>query len=97
MSSCRGKCPNCGKSINVAHVEGIKIAEVTGITWKGVSFHCPKCNAVLGVDFDLLAAQMKLEESVDGAFAALTHQISDLQNAVARLEKRIGGFRHSKQ
>jgi hypothetical protein len=97
MSSHRGRCPKCAEPLSVAHMEGIKVAEVTGITWKGVSFHCPHCDTVLGVGVDLLAAYEKLSTSVDGAFAALTRQLSELQDAVARLEKKTKAFRHSAQ
>src|ERR1700679_4244479 len=87
-SSHQGRCPKCAEPISVAHMEGIKVAEVTGIAWKGVSFHCPHCDTILGVGVDLLAADEDLDKSVSGAFAALTHQLSELQNTVARLEKK---------
>jgi phage FluMu protein Com len=50
-----GKCPHCEKTIASAEVETISIKAGTQASYKGVSYLCPHCRAVLSVSMDQLA------------------------------------------
>lgn len=49
-----GTCPKCQRLINQVRVEGIDGRDSVNLTtiWKCVSYCCPFCNAVLGVQID---------------------------------------------
>jgi hypothetical protein len=50
-----GKCPSCGKSVTAATIHGIDVGAPFGTTWKGITYNCNSCNAVLGVQIDPIA------------------------------------------
>jgi hypothetical protein len=52
----RGKCPKCDHRLSKVNVE---YAEICGYntTYKGVSYVCPHCSAVLSVSIDPLAVK----------------------------------------
>ena len=47
-----GKCPRCDKTITRVIVETIGIGDFMTDRYKGVTYHCPSCNVVLGVQMD---------------------------------------------
>jgi hypothetical protein len=46
-----GKCPHCGKLVGSLNGETVDI-HAGGRAWKGATFACPSCNAVLGAGID---------------------------------------------
>jgi hypothetical protein len=56
-----GKCPHCQKKIASAEVETIDINAGTQRSYKGVSYLCPHCRAVLSVSMDQLALNEDLK------------------------------------
>lgn len=49
-----GKCPKCEKRINHVSMDSIDIGTLHS-TWKGLSYVCPHCHSVLGVQIDPVA------------------------------------------
>ena len=52
-------CPHCQRTIASATVENIKINGV-GSEYKGVSYSCPSCHAVLSISMDQIALNVDL-------------------------------------
>ncbi len=50
-----GKCPKCEKVVRSAFVEPLDIKEGLQSRWRGVSFSCEHCRAVLSVGIDPIA------------------------------------------
>jgi hypothetical protein len=51
-----GKCPKCDKPVGVVNFNGVDARESFGMnSWKAVTFTCPSCTAVLGVQIDPIA------------------------------------------
>jgi hypothetical protein len=50
-----GKCPHCGNIVHAVEVDAINVTENFTPAWKGVSFSCSSCHAVLGVGIDPIA------------------------------------------
>jgi uncharacterized protein with PIN domain len=51
-----GKCPSCDKAVQHVKAEHIEIRRATGhVGVHGVSYVCPHCSKVLGVEADPLA------------------------------------------
>jgi len=55
-----GKCPHCDKTISHAKAEPIDIRVGTTAEYKGISYYCPFCHAVLSVGMDPLALNQNL-------------------------------------
>jgi hypothetical protein len=55
-----GKCPKCNGTLNKVRAESIDVhvgALGTGGSYRGVSYFCPMCHAVLSVSIDPLAVK----------------------------------------
>lgn len=53
-----GKCPYCKKTISKVYVEAITIEQAPlsqGAAYKGVTYLCPGCRAVLSVSMDQIS------------------------------------------
>lgn len=50
-----GKCPKCGEVVSSVRIEDVDVSLSSQITWRGVSYCCPSCNAVLSVQIDPVA------------------------------------------
>ena len=55
-----GKCPKCDGTIGHASAEPIEIRVGTTDKYKGVSYYCPYCHAVLSVSMDPLGLNENL-------------------------------------
>lgn len=49
-----GQCPKCEKQVTRVKCEGITV-DVSGGGWKGISYSCPWCHAILSVAIDPIA------------------------------------------
>ena len=51
-----GKCPHCKKACQTFKIEEADASAGFGqTTWRSISFLCPSCNAILGVQIDPIA------------------------------------------
>lgn len=50
-----GKCPKCEEIVSSVRIEDIDINLGPAIDWQGVSYCCPSCDTVLGVQLDPVA------------------------------------------
>jgi hypothetical protein len=55
-----GKCPHCEATIGHAKAEPIEIRVGTTEKYKGISYFCPSCHAVLSVGMDPLGLNENL-------------------------------------
>jgi hypothetical protein len=55
-----GKCPSCGKTVVDAKVEYIEVQAGFSGGWKGFSYSCSSCHAVLGVQVNPLLLNVDL-------------------------------------
>ena len=58
-----GKCPSCAGPVTIinGHVSTINIS---GATHKGVTYHCPSCQAVLGCQLDPITIEQRTVQAV---------------------------------
>ena len=59
-----GKCPKCDKTITNVKIEDVKVSVGFTPKWKGISYLCPSCNAVLGIQIDPLAVRNEIINGV---------------------------------
>jgi hypothetical protein len=58
-----GKCPKCDKVVSYAKLESIDL-KIGGAGYKGISYVCPSCRAVLSVSLDHIALTTDIAEAV---------------------------------
>ena len=58
------KCPTCGGSLSFLTASYIDIRGPDQ-SWVGVSYVCPKCDAILGINPDLMSLRNDLAEIVE--------------------------------
>lgn len=58
-----GKCPKCDHGITYANIEPIEL-KLRRSSYKGISYLCPFCKAVLSVSLDHLALTVDIAEAV---------------------------------
>jgi len=64
-----GKCPKCETVISRVNFENIDVSGgIGGPTWRGISYKCPSCKTVLGVQIDPIALNSDL---IDDLFTRL--------------------------
>jgi uncharacterized protein with PIN domain len=59
-----GKCPKCDRLLTNVLVEEIKVNVGFSPTWRGASFVCPYCHAILSVGIDPIALQEDIVKEV---------------------------------
>ncbi len=59
-----GKCPKCDNLINFVNVNEIEIRTGDGASWRGVSYICPYCFAVVGVQMDPISLKADLKNEI---------------------------------
>ena len=59
-----GTCPKCNKKVNHVNFENMPIHVNLRPFWKGVSFVCPSCKAILGVSYDHIALNEELKSDI---------------------------------
>ncbi len=64
------KCPKCEKSITYIRVENVDL-NAGSQSWHGVSYYCPHCHVVLGVELDPVALKADI---VNEILRALGHK-----------------------
>jgi transposase-like protein len=62
MKTNSGHCPQCKSTVTSVNIE--HVAANGKIAFTGVSYVCPSCNCVLGVELDPIAAQADLLEDL---------------------------------
>ena len=64
-----GKCSNpaCGKRVTAVQIEHVDIKEGFDKKYHGVSYSCPACHCVLGVQMDPVALEHDLVAAVVAA------------------------------
>ena len=58
------KCPKCDRVITDVCVEDVSISVVFQPKWKGFSYACPHCRAILGVQMNPLTLNDDLAHKV---------------------------------
>jgi len=58
-----GLCPKCGSMVSYAKIDSIAL-RITGAEYKGISYLCPSCSAVLSVSLDHLALTADIAKAV---------------------------------
>ncbi len=59
-----GKCPKCDARLSSIKVESINLQETPSKSWKGASYVCPNCSAILGVEMDPTALRLAISADV---------------------------------
>ena len=67
-----GKCPKCDGLVRNVKVEDVGVDVGFQATWKGFSFLCHSCNAILGVQINPLALK---NDIIDGVVKELKGRI----------------------
>ncbi len=68
MAIPNAKCPNCQEVIPNVLIEPIAVQKLLAGSWNGVSFLCPSCRTILGIQPDPISLRQDL---VDGVLKAL--------------------------
>ena len=54
----QGKCPKCERAVSSVVIDGVSASEFLGSSsWKGISYLCPHCKTILGVQIDPIAVK----------------------------------------
>lgn len=64
MSIHTGKCPNCEKIMHYMVMQGVDAKVLMGHSWRAVSYQCPHCHTVVGVEIDPIALKAELVEQI---------------------------------
>lgn len=61
-----GKCPSCKKTVGHIVVDNIDVSGGFGAktTYHGVTYQCPSCRTILGVELDPLALKTDIVSSL---------------------------------
>ena len=79
-----GKCPKCAKIVTHLDADGVDIHSPSG-TWKGATFHCPYCLAVLGAGIDPVILKETIVTELSDEIKKLQ---ADLQRIASLLAQR---------
>ena len=53
----KGNCPSCQKTVLNCRISEMDGTVFMGRTWRTISFNCPMCNTILGVQIDPIAVK----------------------------------------
>ena len=59
-----GKCPSCGTIIGNVILENVTVNVGFSPAYNGVSYVCPSCNIVLGIQMDPIALNADLSDEI---------------------------------
>jgi hypothetical protein len=59
-----GICPHCNADITQLDIEVISLSDITMSPWRGLSYSCPACRAVLSASFDPVALEGDLVKAL---------------------------------
>ncbi len=63
----KGKCPKCEKPVASAAISDVPARAFMGRTeWKAISFNCPHCQTILGMQIDPIAIKTDLINELKG-------------------------------
>jgi RNase P subunit RPR2 len=79
-----GKCPKCNAVLNGVDVENI--AAHAGQVWRAVSYICPECKVILGVQIDPLMAQSQILAAIENAKGDLA---KSMESQVRRVQAQL--------
>jgi endogenous inhibitor of DNA gyrase (YacG/DUF329 family) len=64
----QGKCPKCEKPVMQVAIADVPARAFMGRTeWKGISFNCPMCQTILGVQIDPIAIKTDILNELKGS------------------------------
>jgi hypothetical protein len=67
-----GKCPKCDQIMHSIAVQGVSAKAAFGNSWHAISYQCPHCHSVLGVEIDPIALKSDIvSEVTDGILKML--------------------------
>jgi len=58
------KCPKCEKIITSVTIDDVNGCVLSMPTWKTISYQCPYCNTVLGVQIDPVAIKTDIVNEI---------------------------------
>lgn len=67
-----GKCPKCNRAISAVNIEYVDVKLQHKKKWKGVSYSCPSCDAVLSVGIDPVALKT---DTINGVVEELRKKV----------------------
>jgi len=59
-----GTCPKCDKVVTSVSIEDVDVRVGFETRWRGISYVCPSCKAVLGVAIDPVALKTDIISGV---------------------------------
>jgi hypothetical protein len=59
-----GKCPKCERTVINVKMENVRIDVGFTPAYEGVSYICPSCNSVLGIQMDPIALNSDLVDEI---------------------------------
>ncbi len=59
-----GKCPKCEKLVSNVKIEELRVDVGYLPAWKGVSYVCPWCNAIMSIQIDPVALKTDIVNEV---------------------------------
>ena len=59
-----GKCPGCGQVTNTVKAGHIIVDVAPTTKWNGITYTCPKCNVILGVQIDPISIRTDIVNEV---------------------------------
>jgi len=78
------KCPSCSKPVRSAQIDDVSIGQ-----WRGVSYSCPSCAAILSVAIDPVALKADTVSGVAAKLASLESQLANLEDMVSRIGQHL--------
>lgn len=65
-----GRCPKCDATVLSVDIEYVEVENPQGRTFKGASYSCQSCHAVLSVEIDPLALKTDIVTGIAKALQA---------------------------
>ena len=64
-----GKCPSCGQIVSKVDTEHLTIGVPPKRAWHGISYVCPECRVILGVQIDPVALKSDIVKELSQKIA----------------------------
>jgi hypothetical protein len=78
------KCPHCGK-----FVSSVSLNDVTIGDWRGVSYSCPLCFAVLSIAIDPVALKSDTIDGVAAELKTVHEKLDAIEDQVSRIARHL--------
>ncbi len=59
-----GKCPKCDKTVTSVRLEDVEVTVGFESRWRGITYCCPWCSAVLSVQIDPVALKTDIIQGI---------------------------------